>query len=177
MRKTLFLLIFSILILGFPKPAQAANKVAETSAEIQTSQGVTDNRKQVLKAFLNRYNSSLAPYSGKIVELADKYKIPWTWVAAISGVESTFCREIPYNSYNCWGWANGEYSFSSWEDGIEIVTRTLKEFYVDKGADTIVKIAPIYAPPSTTWAGKVLYFINLIEKYNMSAAAALPISI
>ena len=80
------------------------------------------------------------------------------WVPAISGVESTFGKQIPYNSYNAYGWVNGDYSFKSWPDSIQVVSKTLKNNYIDKGAISIARISKIYAPPSKTWGSKVEYF-------------------
>ncbi len=128
----------------------------------------TDFRVEKLKSFLQHYNSPLTPYAKDFVEQADIYQLDWRWVVAITGVESTFGKHIPYQSYNAYGWANGEYAFTSWEESIETVTKALAKNYVGRGADTIEKIAPIYAPPSTTWAGKVLYFIDKIDRFSPS---------
>ena len=97
------------------------------------------------------------------MEAADKYGIDWRLVPAITGVESTFGKRIPANSFNAYGWANGDYRFSSWEESIEIVTKALREKYIDKGAASIAKIARRYAPPSTTWGAKVKFFMKKIE--------------
>ena len=70
---------------------------------------------------------------------------------------------IPYKSFNAYGWANGEHSFKSWPESIEVVSTTLKNQYIDKGAPTITKIARRYAPPSTTWGGHVQYFVSKID--------------
>lgn len=176
MKKLIYaILIFYILL--FPKDVGATSPIAESSANIQKKEPkAEDNRALVLQKYLEQYDSPLAPYAEKFVSEADKYQIPWTWVPAISGIESTFGKRIPYNSYNAWGWANGEFAFKGWDDGIEIVTKTLKENYVARGADTIAKIAPIYAPPSTTWALKVTYFIGKIEVYQENISQ-LPISL
>lgn len=128
----------------------------------------TDVRFQRLQLFLESHKSPLAPYAKLFVETADKYQLPfWQLVPAITGVESTFGKHIPLNSYNAYGWANGVYSFSSWEESIEVVTAALKQKYIDRGATTIVKIGAIYAPPSRTWAGKVNYFIQQIDNVSV----------
>ena len=58
----------------------------------------------------------------------------------------------------------GKYSFNSFEEGIEIVGRGLKEGYIDKGRVTPAQIAPIYCPPNATnWARNVKGFMNEIE--------------
>lgn len=127
-----------------------------------------DYRIYTLRKFLNRFNSPLTPYSPEFIRTADYYGIDWRMVPAISGVESTFGKHIPVNSYNAYGWANGNYSFRSWPDSIQIVSKTLKENYVDKGAVSISKIAKIYAPPSTTWGRNVKYFVGKITPLPLS---------
>jgi hypothetical protein len=139
--------------------------VAGSSAQLSkfSQYELTDPRVGQLRAFLDQYNSPLAEYAEVFVAYADMYDIDWRLVPAISGVESTFGKRIPANSYNAYGWANGNYAFTSWEDSIEIVSRTLKERYIEKGALSINQIARRYAPPSSTWAGKVKYFMKKIQ--------------
>ncbi|OGG13330.1 hypothetical protein A2773_00850 [Candidatus Gottesmanbacteria bacterium RIFCSPHIGHO2_01_FULL_39_10] len=178
MKKLIYFITFlTFLFIRSDTYASTGYIEADASARMEVSTlAVADQRAEVLKNYLEGFNSPLAPFASKFVSEADKYDIPWTWVPAISGIESTFGKHIPYNSYNAWGWANGEYAFKSWDEAIKIVTKTLKERYVDRGADTIDKIAPIYAPPSHTWAGKVQYFIGKIEAHE-NKADQLPISI
>jgi hypothetical protein len=139
--------------------------VAGASAQLRSRQTEVDARVMVLKRFLQSHNSPLAEYAEVFIATADKYHLDWRLVPAITGVESTFGKRIPYNSYNAYGWANGNYAFKSWEDSIEIVTKTLKEKYIDKGATSVAKIARIYAPPSSTWASKVRFFMRKIEPF------------
>ena len=127
-----------------------------------------DYRVYTLRKFLSKFNSPLTPYSLEFIKQADYYGLDWRIVPAITGVESTFGKHIPANSYNAYGWANGNYSFKSWPDSIQTVTKTLKYKYVDKGATSIAKIARIYAPPSTTWGVKVQYFVSKIDTLPLS---------
>src|SRR5574340_124063 len=127
-----------------------------------------DFRVANLEKFFGKYNSPLAPYSRDFVEIADKYNLDYRLVPAITGVESTFGKRIPFNSYNAYGWANGDYSFDSWPESIETVSKTLRTNYLDRGAVSINRIARIYAPPSTTWAGRVKYFMARIDPLPVS---------
>ena len=162
----LFLLAFS-LILAPKIEARADVLVAGESAKLRLFQNVErpigDIRVGKLRKYLERRDAPLSIYAGVFVNAADKYGTDWRLVAAISGVESNFGKRIPIGSYNAWGWANGEYRFSSWEEGIDHVNRVLKEKYVDKGLVTPYQIGPVYAPPSRTWSGNVSYFINQFE--------------
>ena len=148
--------------------ASATSFVVSSSAsikkEIEEENQENSNLKIVkLTFYLKKHNSPLENYAGVIIRKAEKYNLDWRLVTAISGVESTFGKRIPFGSYNAYGWANGDYNFKSWEDSIEIVSKTLREKYIDKGADNLQKIARIYAPPSVTWAGNVNFFINQID--------------
>jgi hypothetical protein len=160
----------SLLIFFFtfirPQNLRAYSDVVSSSATLKIDSSIRsdfDYRANTLKTFLTQYNSPLADYSACFVKNADKYHLDWRLVAAISGVESTFGKRIPYNSYNAYGWANGDHRFTSWEESISSVSKALREKYYDKGTTTIQKIAHRYAPPSSTWAGKVKYFMNEID--------------
>lgn len=176
--KKIFILIFITLFIHIFAVKAYANKVAESSASFDKEAApVSDKRAMILKRFLEKYDSPLSKNSDHIIATADENDIPWTWIPAISGVESTFCKAIPYNSYNCWGWANGEFYFTDYKDAVSIISKSLKERYVNSGADSIEKIAPIYAPPSKTWAGRVVFFIEQIENFEKNDAENLSISL
>jgi hypothetical protein len=160
MRKIIYLVLF--LFITAPRPVQAY--VAENSAQIKKGEDAkTDTRKLILKSFLDKKQSPLTNYTEKIIQESDKNNLDWRLIPAITGVESSFGKRIPYNSYNAYGWANGNYSFNSWDNSIEIVSDTLNNKYVKRGARKITSIAKRYAPPSPTWASKVIYFVNQID--------------
>lgn len=88
--------------------------------------GSADARPEIVKQYLEYYNSPLVPYAGLIVQTADKYSIDFRLITAIAQQESNLCKIIPPGSYNCWGWGiTGEstYGFKSFEQGIEEVMR------------------------------------------------------
>lgn len=122
-----------------------------------------DYRVENLRKFLQKYDSPLAAYAQDFVTYADDNGLDYRLVASISGVESTFGKRIPFNSYNAYGWANGKFSFNSWPESIGIVSETLKLKYIDKGAVSITQIARRYAPPSLTWGTKVKHFEGKID--------------
>lgn len=166
MRKTILaILIFALAILA--EPVSAETVVAESSARLKSTRTLeqVDAREIVLRKFLESHNSPLAPYAKQFIQMADVYNIDWRFVPAIAGVESTFGKRIPKNSYNAYGWVNGAYKFGSWEDSIEIVSKALREKYIDNGAASLDKIARRYAPPSKTWAWKVKYFMTKIDPF------------
>jgi len=142
-----------------------AQEVSDSSASITKSAANFnfDYRVENLRKYLENFNSPLSLYAQDFVTFADKNEIDYRLVPSIAGVESTFGKFIPSNSFNAYGWANGNYSFTSWPDSIAKVSETLKSGYIDKGAPTIAKIAKRYAPPSTTWGYNVKYFLGKID--------------
>ncbi len=151
MRKVLIIIIFIIAVFK-----TAGVVVAEEEEKIT-------QKKLILISYLRNKKSPLEEYAENLILSAEENGLDWRLIPAITGVESSFGKRIPYNSYNAYGWANGEYKFSSWEKSIEIVSQTLNKKYIQRGAVSISKIARIYAPPSVTWAGKVKFFINQID--------------
>lgn len=170
MKRILFVIIFLLIFAGFTSSASAVDKEAGASATlklkvVEAEELEPDLRGVKLRQYLESHNSPLAEFADVFVYEADKYNLPWNLIVAITGVESTFGKHIPYNSYNAYGWANGAYYFSSWEESIAVVSQTLREKYYNQGANTVEKIAPIYAPLSSTWASKVRFLMNQIDKY------------
>jgi hypothetical protein len=165
MKKLITITAFILLLLISAGTVSADSLVAETSAYLKSEEPKVDTRIDTLENFLEGYGSPLAPYAGVFIETADKYNLDWRLIPAITGVESTFGKRIPFASYNAYGWANGIYKFTSWEQSIEIVGEALRTKYEDRGAVSINQIARRYAPPSSTWAGKVKFFMRKIEAY------------
>ena len=167
MKKLMTLIILILLFILKTDTTSAFYDVVQTSATLARYENVVvdghDERVIILNKFLSDRNSPLSDYSNELISYADEYNLDWRLVAAISGVESGFGKHIPANSYNAYGWANGKYSFSSWGESIEVVSKALRERYIDRGATSIEAIGKIYAPPSATWSGKVTFFMNQIE--------------
>ncbi len=166
MRKNIAcIILIAVYFLITPRTLYASQETAGSSAMPkfrEEKEASFDYRVYTLRKFLSKNSSPLTPYSSDFVKLADYYGIDWRMVPAISGVESTFGKHIPVNSYNAYGWANGNYHFESWPDSINTVSMTLKTKYIDKGAVSINRIARIYAPPSTTWGRNVKFFVAKI---------------
>ena len=160
--KLTYILIVIVLLIINTRGAYAQEN-ADVSASIKVNEESFDYRVYSLKNYLESHNSPLAEYAEDFVEYADEYDIDYRMVPAITGVESTFGKRIPSNSYNAYGWANGEYKFSSWEGSINHVSMTLKTKYIERGATSISDIAKRYAPPSTTWGRNVKFFMKKID--------------
>lgn len=167
MKKNFLLAFFLICIalISPPKTLSAETLVVSSSAQVysQEEKDEFNTRVSRLQKFLKSYNSPLEHYAINFVKASETYNLDYRLLVAISGVESTFGKRIPYNSYNAFGWANGKYKFNSWEESIELVSKTLREKYYNKGLTNISEIARRWAPPSKTWATKVKYFMEKID--------------
>lgn len=129
--------------------------------------GSSDARPEIIKEYLNFYKSPLEPYADFIVTTADKYSIDFRLITAIAQQESNLCKVIPLGSYNCWGWgihSKGSLGFTSFEEGIETVSKGLKEDYLEKGYSTVEEIMSKYTPLSNgSWASGVSAFMQDME--------------
>jgi hypothetical protein len=182
--------IYSLLIgviaviaaLAMPQVAQA--KTAATSAALTPSADLTvradDKRAQILRDYLESRNSPLAPYAQTFIEEADKNNLDWRLVASIAGLESSFGVHIPAYSYNGWGYGvygNNVRRFASWDEGIAVVSKALRDDYMTKwGAQSIPEIGRIYAA-SPTWAVRVEYFMTDIDEFSKRKPTTLAISL
>jgi len=165
MRKIITILVALIVLTLSSARGTYAQTVSVQSAVLNsgTDDAGFDYRVENLRKFLIKYNSPLVDYADEFVTYADENDIDYRLVPAITGVESTFGKRIPIGSYNAYGWANGNYKFSSWEDSIGHVSETLKRAYIDRGVVSIYQIAKVYAPPSNTWGRNVTFFVSKID--------------
>lgn len=126
-----------------------------------------DIRVEKLETFFARYHSPLEPYAQNIVEAADFYGLNHALVPAIAMQESTLCKKIPTDSYNCWGFGihNGRVKrFKGFAEAIDAVTRTLARDYKGKGLEAPEEIMRHYTPQNTNnWAQNVAFFMNQLN--------------
>lgn len=127
----------------------------------------SDARPEIIRQYLGKYKSPLEPLSDLIVESADKYQLDFRLTTAIAQKESNLCKLIPGSSFNCWGWgihSKGTLGFSSFGEGIEAVSRGIREEYLNKGYQTIEEIMGKYTPLSSgSWADGVNKFMNEMQ--------------
>lgn len=133
------------------------------SGEVQAS----DARTEVIRQYLLRYKSPMAPYADYIVKTADEFNIDYRLTTAIAQQESNLCKVIPLKTFNCWGWgihSEGTLGFSSYEEGIKTVTVGLSQNYISRGLDTPLKIMSKYTPSSNgSWAKGIEEFLSEME--------------
>ena len=130
--------------------------------------GAMDARPEIVRQYLEYYNSPLTPYSDFIIQTSDKYKLDYRLITAIAQQESNLCKVIPPNSYNCWGWgihSQGSLGFDSYQEGIEAVSKGLRTQYLDKGLGNVSEIMSKYnsTSPGGAWAKGVSQFMAEME--------------
>lgn len=154
------------LILITPSPFLVASNISPKD----------DIRVTALNKFLKKYDSPLAELASYLVMQADRWGLDYTLIPAISMQESLGCKVIPDNSYNCWGF--GIYGakvtrFSSYEEAIAQVAKTIKETYIKNGLTNPTLLENIWAPQSTgQWSYAVNYFIGKIKDLEKNIPAS-----
>jgi hypothetical protein len=154
-----------------PNLISAYNRIYQPQTQIISEQstqvGTSDARPWIIKSYLAKYSSELEPHYQEIVDISDENNLDYRLLVAIAQQESNLCKKIPENSFNCWGF--GIYGdkvtrFPSYSDALNVVARTLKKEYLDKGLDTPEKIMAKYTPPSQgSWAAGVNQFLSEME--------------
>lgn len=126
-----------------------------------------DARSELIKDYLKKYESPLHPYAEYIVKVADRYGVDFRLITAIAQQESNLCKKIPSETFNCWGWgihSKGTLGFSSFQEGIDIVTKGIKDNYLSKGYKTPNEIMSKYTPSSDgSWANGVTAFMQEMQ--------------
>lgn len=172
--KYLFIPLLTLtFLLATPGDALADNKQAGSSASLAvlTNSEAEDKRIVVLHDYLEAQNSPLADSAKTFVKAADANGLDWRFVASISGIESTFAQHLPPDSYNAWGWGiygDNMINFTSYDQAIDTISKSLRTNYMDKwGATDVYQIGKIYAA-SPTWAARVAHVMVSMETFSQS---------
>jgi len=126
-----------------------------------------DARSLAIEAVFERYDSPLQGLGQHVVNEADKNNIDYRLLPAIAMQESTLCKKIIKNSYNCWGW--GIYGstitkFESYEKAISYISERLSVRYVQKGFTTPEQIVQKYTPSDDgKWSSVVSLMMDRIH--------------
>lgn len=138
-----------------------------TQPIVSTSAQIADARAEIVRQYLERYNSPLVPYADLIVSISDQYNLDWRLLVAIAQQESNLCKKVPDGTFNCWGWgihSRGTLGFTDYKSAIETVAKGIREKYLDQGFDTVEKIMSKYTPLSNgSWAAGVNQFLAEME--------------
>jgi hypothetical protein len=173
---TAYLFLIVAVLASTAGQVQAGTKIAGATAELVTNSPQDDPRVEHLRSFLENYNSPAASDADHFIAEADRLSLDWKLVAAIAGVESTFCRFIPSQSHNCWGWgiptgAQKGIGFVSYRQGITRVSEGLRYRYIDRDLVTIDQIGRVYAA-SPAWSTKVRFFMDRIDNWQPRLSAS-----
>lgn len=141
--------------------------IPDPIGKVKGAATVGDARVEIIRQYLEKYESPLTPYADEIVARAQDYSIDFRLLVAIAQQESNLCKKIPDNSYNCWGWgihSRGTLKFHSYPEAIETISRGLKDEYLNKGYATPDEIMTKYTPASPgSWAAGVTQFLDEME--------------
>ena len=158
----------TLLNLSPPDYTTVFSALPNNKSNIVTSVKVADARTELLRQYLNHYNSPLEQYVDLIVQMSDQYDFDYRWMVAIAMQESTLCKFIPENSYNCWGW--GIYGdkvtrFKSYEDAIRRIAPQFKQIFLkDNHTKDPFKVMKTYTPPSDgSWAEGISQFFTDLQ--------------
>lgn len=167
-RKVLGAETVSYNLISAPKSGvQVYASLPNESPTIEFTAGVDDAREEIIRQYLNKYDSPLEPYAREIVNNADEYGLDFRLTTAIAQQESNLCKNIPAESHNCWGWgihSQGTLGFDGYGLAIENVSRGLRKEYLDKGFITVEDIMQKYTPLSNgSWADGVNKFMAEME--------------
>lgn len=183
---TLATSLFALSVLSRPNPVTTQSSVAQANAlqeprygsrvyaalpgsvgEVKGEATAADARLEIIRQYLEKYNSPLLPYAQNLLDADDKYGLDFRLLVAIAQQESNLCKKAPSNSFNCWGWgvhSRGTLRFSSYPEAIEAVANGLREEYFDKGYTTPEEIMQKYTPLSPgSWAKGIRQFMSEME--------------
>lgn len=153
----------------FVNPKSVAYAALPTNGNLYAGTiAAKDGRVEMVRQFLARYDSPLAPYAEHIVAVAEKYGIDHRLIPAIAMQETNLCLKAKAGSHNCWGFGvyDGKYKyFANYAQAIDIVTKTLATKYKKThGLVTPEEIMTMYTPSSNgTWAYSVNHFMNQLQ--------------
>ena len=181
---TLFSSVFSLIVISnsvtdtpnvtesnlINSPKSGVNVYAalpDTFPSVSGEVVAADARPEIIREYLQTYKSPMEPYADFIVQTADKYGLDYRLITAIAQKESGLGKAMPKDCFNPFGWgihSKGTLCFDNWEEGIEAISKGLKENYIDQGYVTVPEIMKKYAhPSSTTWAEGVLSYMDQLE--------------
>lgn len=174
LKKIIFIIfITGLLFLFFAKKVYSKNIIIDSSAKIINDLKTINTENQffyykikelAIKNIFEYYRSPLAGEEKNFILACRKYKIDCFLLPAIAGVESTFGKNIVYNSYNPFGWGGGYIFFKNWNEAIDSVAASIKKKYIDQwGLKTVEEIAIFYSE-SPDWPKKVNWFIEEFKK-------------
>lgn len=159
----LFLGLFLLLFLSVTKVTLSTSSSYQLYSALppsvsETQDGIvySDGRVKAIEQFFKGYKSVLASEANTFIQVADKYKLDWRLLPAISMQESNGGRRMIDQSHNPFGfgiYGSKVIKFSSFSEAIETVGRALRENYLNEGLHSTEQIMAKYTPPSLSKGG------------------------
>lgn len=154
-------------ILNSQTPFLAYAAIPETTKNISSAITSQDARPVVIDLYLERYDSPMQGFGQLVVDKSEQYGVnPYLFIA-IMQQESNLGKSMPDDCNNGWGYgihSRGTLCFDSWEQGIDVVMKGLKEKFLDKGLQTPEEIMTLYTPNSNgSWAFGVNQFMHNLQ--------------
>lgn len=152
-----------------PRGAKVYASLPPKSPSVSTEIGIGDARVLIIENYLDSNNSPMTPYADIIVKTSDKYGLDYRLITAIAMKESGLGRLMPYDDCNnAWGYgihSQGTLCFDTWEEGINEVSRGLKENYYNLGLITPEEIMSKWIPhsPEGLWAVHVQEYMDKLN--------------
>jgi hypothetical protein len=115
-----------------------------------------DARPKIIEEFFMGHSAPLYKHAETFVRVADRYNLDYRLLPSIAMQESNGGKKTIIDSFNPFGFGiYGEkvVRFSSWDEAIERVGKTLREEYLNKGLITPFEIMTKYTPPSIEKGG------------------------
>lgn len=142
----------------------AGNSAYITYNTLENGGDMEESIKRIaMKRVFEKYHSLFIDEIDVFMKVAKAYNLPYFLLPSIAGNESFFGTYTYPGSFNPFGWNGGYQIFGSWAEAIDTVGKNIRLNYINKGADTVEKIAPIYAE-DPLWRNKVSHFIGVFEK-------------
>lgn len=176
---SLILLILTFGLLLYPVRKSTSNKAASIALakspdnQKQTGSMIVNNSQKdirilTLQKFFDVYNSPLKNEAELIVKTSDSWGLDYKVIPAISMQESGGCKNIPDNSFNCWGfgiYGKNSISFNSYSEAISKVAKTIRQSYYNDGLTNITLLEDRWNPSSSgQWSYGVNFFISKMKE-------------
>lgn len=128
-----------------------------------------DQQTAALSLYFNSYHSPLTSLVGDFMAVSSRYSLDWRLLAALSVVESTAGRHIPYNSFNPYGFGCSQprfcYTFSNFREANETVGSFIsRKAKVYQNTGKISDLSRVWKPQcQKCWTKKVEREINKLN--------------
>lgn len=127
-----------------------------------------DIRYDALNKFFAGTDSPLKSYVNELISAADRYNLDYALLPAIAMQESGGCKNIPKNSFNCWGfgiYGSKVLNFSNYSEAISQVAKTISSAYIKNGRTNPTLLEDLWTPTSRgQWSYAVNYFMTKIHQ-------------